>query len=699
MLRDGLSSEAFVKRFLLAMLILALSGGVTADEGMWTFDNVPKAEIAKRYGVQVTDQWLAHLQKSVVRLESGCTASFVSSDGLVLTNHHCAAECLADNSNAQRDLIANGYIAAALPDELRCQGARASVLMGTENITDRVTRAIGDVEPAAATLARNKVLTTLEANCEQASKQGGTPLSCESVTLYQGGQYWLYKYKRYDDVRLAFAPEQAIGAFGGDPDNFQFPRWCLDVSLLRVYENGKPAPTPDHLSFEWAGAKEGEAVFVAGHPGTTQRLLTVAQLKTQRDAVLPFWLMRFSELRGRMIQYSKTSPEAARTAKDYLDGVENGIKVRRVELASLLDDRMMELHAAEERKLREAVNADSAAKTIAGNAWDDIARAEQRYREILIPYTWLEGGAAFNSELFGYARQLVRAADERAKPNVERLRQYTDAGLARLKPALEAATPVYPAFEEVRLSFSLERMREYLGPDHPIVKAVLGVKSPDERAHELVTGSSLADPKVRMKLFEGGTAALLGSTDKMIALAREVDAESRRLRKIYEEVQGIEAVAQQKIAEARFKMYGTQVYPDATFTLRLSYGAVAGWVEAGTPVDPFTRLDRLYSRATGAPPFALPKSWLDAKQRLEVSTRANFTTTNDIVGGNSGSPMVNAGGRIVGLAFDGNIHAIAGSFWSDPQVNRTIGVHPEFIRTALVQVYRVTRLAKELGIQ
>ena len=688
-----------MKRFVLAILIFALSAGVTADEGMWTFDNIPKAEIAKRYGVQLTDQWLSHVQKSVVRLETGCTASFVSVEGLVLTNHHCVAECLANNSSAERDLIANGYVAARLEDELRCQGAQASVLMSTENVTDRVVKAIGDVEPAEATAVRNKVLTTLEANCEQASKQAGTPLACESVTLYQGGQYWLYKYKRYEDVRLTFAPEQAIGAFGGDPDNFQFPRWCLDMSLLRVYENGKPASTPDHLSFEWGGAKDGEPVFVAGHPGTTQRLLTVAQLKTQRDVFLPFWLLRFSELRGRIIQYSKTSAEAERTAQDYLGSVENAIKVRRMQLASLLDDRMMEQHAAAERKLRDAVNADATARTAAGSAWDDIARAEQRYREILIPYTWLEGGAAFNSELFGYARQLVRAADERAKPNAERLREYTDAGLARLKPAIEAATPVYPAFEEVRLSFSLERMREYLGPDHPIVKAVLGAKSPDERARELVTGSSLADPKERLKLFEGGAAAVRASTDTMIVLAREVDAESRRLRKIYEEVQGIEAVAQQKIAEARFKIYGTQVYPDATFTLRLSYGAVAGWTEAGTMVDPFTRLDRLYARATGAPPFALPKSWLDAKPRLDMNTRANFITTNDIVGGNSGSPMVNAAGRIVGLAFDGNIHSIAGSYWFDPQTNRTIGVHPEFMRTALAQVYRVTRLTKELGIQ
>jgi hypothetical protein len=546
--------------------------------------------------------------------------------------------------------------------------------------------------------ARNKMLTTLESECEEASKKAGAPLSCEAVTLYQGGQYWLYKYKRYSDVRLAFAPEHAVAAFGGDPDNFQFPRWCLDMSLLRVYENGKPASTPSHLQFAWSGAKEGEATFVAGHPGTTQRLMTVEQLKTQRNLLLPFWLLRFSELRGRMIQYGKTSPEAARTAKDYLDTIENAHKVRRMQLFSLLDDRMMERQLEQEESLRRRTNADPALKGSAG-AWADIARAEQRYRDIFIPYTWLEGGAGFNSELFVYARQIVRAADERAKPNAERLREYTDAGLARLRTALEAKAPVYPAFEEVRLSFSLERMREYLGPDHPVIKSVLGAKSPDERAKELVSGSMLADPAVRLQLFDGGAAAVKASKDPMIALAREIDAESRRLRKIYEEeVEAPQRVAQQRIADARFKVLGTQIYPDATFTLRLSYGAVAGWTEAGAKVEPFTRLDRLYARATGAPPFALPKSWLDARSRLDMTTRANFVTTNDIVGGNSGSPMINADRRIVGLVFDGNIHSIAGSYWFDPEMNRTVAVHPEYIRAALSRVYEAGRLAKELGI-
>jgi len=689
-----------MKRCMLACVVVVLSVGVAADEGMWTFDNVPRAEIAKKYGVQLTDAWLQNVQRSIVRLETGCTASFVSPDGLILTNHHCIATCLSDNSTAERDLVAGGFIAANAGDEIRCQGAQASVLMSTENVTPQVTKAIAGLAPDAVAGARNKILTTLESQCEAEAKKSGAPLACEAVTLYQGGQYWLYKYKRYDDVRLAFAPEHAIGAFGGDPDNFQFPRWCLDMSLLRAYENGKPASTPTHLTVRWDGANEKEPVFVAGHPGTTQRLLTVAQLKRERDVVLPFWLIRYSELRGRMIQYSKASDEAARTAQDYLGSIENAIKVRRMQLAALLDDRLMAQQEAAERKLREAVAADPALGAAAGTAWDDIARAEQRYRDIHVPWVWLEGAAGFNTDLFSYARALVRAADERAKPNADRLREYTDGALPRLRASLEAQSPVYPDFEQMRLAFSLERMREYQGPDAPIVKAVLGTKSPDERARELVTGSTLADPKVRIKLYEGGLDAIRASTDPMIALAREVDAESRRLRRIYEEeVQGPVGIAQQKIADVRFKVFGTRLYPDATFTLRLTYGAVEGWTEAGTPVEPFTRLDRLYARATGVAPFQLPQRWIDARPRIDLNARANFVATTDIIGGNSGSPMVDAEGRVVGLVFDGNIHSIAGSFWFDPQMNRTVAVHPHFMRTALSVVYPAARLAKELRVQ
>ena len=684
-----------------AVCVAAAAARVTGapDEGMWTFDNVPREAIAKKYGVQLTDDWLARYQKAVVRLETGCTATFVSANGLVLTNHHCVQSCLAENSSAKRDLVAGGFQGTAAEPELRCQGEQASVLVETQNVTAEVTKALTGVAEAEAARTRNQALTTLEGQCEAAAKQAGTPLKCEAVSLYQGGQQWLYKYKRYDDVRLAFAPESSVAAFGGDPDNFQFPRWCLDMSLLRVYENGKPVSPPSHLTFNWSGAKEGEPVFVAGHPGTTDRLLTAAQLRTQRDVYLPFWLLRFSELRGRLIQFSKTSPEAARSAKDYLDTIENSHKVRRMELSTLLRDPVIEQRMGEERKLRDAIEANAELKARAGTSFDDIARAEARYREILIPYTFLEGGAGFNSDLFGFARALVRAADERAKPNADRLREFTDGALPALKQQLAADSPVYPAVEQVRLSFALERMREYLGPDHSIIKQALGTASPDQRAKQLISGSTLGDAKVRLSLFEGSQTAIKASKDPMIALAREIDGEARRLRQIYEkEVQGTIDRAQQAIADARFKVYGTSIYPDATFTLRLSYGAVQGWEEDGRRVEPFTRIARMFERTTGVAPFALPKRWIDAKPTLDPNTFVNFSTTHDIVGGNSGSSMVNAKGEIVGLIFDGNIHSISGSYWYDVEKNRAVAVHPAYIRMALERVYQAKGIASELGI-
>jgi V8-like Glu-specific endopeptidase len=687
-------------RWTIVLAVAVLSAVVVADEGMWTIDSFPRQAVMQKYNVQITDGWLQRLQRSIVRLESGCTGSFVSPDGLVLTNHHCAQTCIAENSTATRDLLAGGYLAPDRAEERRCQTEAVSVLMETENVTDQVTRALAGVAAADAARTRNALLTKLETGCEAAAKASGTALKCESVTLYQGGQHWLYKYKRYDDVRLAFAPEQAVAAFGGDPDNFQFPRWCLDMSLLRVYEHGKPAATPAHLPVNWAGAREKEPVFVAGHPGTTQRLMTIAQLKTERDLVLPFWLLRFSELRGRLIQFSKASPEAARQAKDFLDAIENSIKVRRMQQFSLLDDRMMEQRAAEEQKLRAAVAADAGLKGQAGPAWDDIARAQQTLRDIYIPYVWIEGGAGFNSDLFFIARSLVRAAAERGKANADRLREFTDARLPALQQSLAAETPIYPGVEQARLSFALERMREWLGPDHATVKAALGTASPDQRATALVSGSTLADPKVRVALFEGGQKAIDASKDPMIQLARAIDDEARALRKRYEtEVEGPVQRAQQAIAEARFKVYGESLYPDATFTLRISYGAVDGWTEAGQRVDPFTRLARMYERTTGVAPFALPKRWLDARPKLDLTARANFVTTNDIVGGNSGSPVVNAAGEIVGLIFDGNIHSISGSYWFDAAKNRAVAVHPDFIRVALQQIYPAKALAIELGMK
>jgi hypothetical protein len=683
-----------MKRLLVLAAAATLPCLALADEGMWTFDNPPAASIESRYGVELTRDWLDRVRGATLRLESGCTASFVSPTGLILTNHHCAEDCIAENSSAENDRLGKGFLAGTPGEELRCQGEAASVLVRTEDVTAQVLEATEGLEAAKAVEARRAELTRLEQACEEASaadrKTG--PLKCEAVTLYQGGQYWLHVYKRYDDVRLVFAPEKDIAAFGGDVDNFQFPRWSLDMTMLRAYEDGKPAQTPNRLRFEWQGAAKGEPVFVSGHPGTTQRLMTRAELDAQRDVMLPFWLLRFSELRGRMIQFGKGSEESERRATAYLNNIENSLKVRRKQQDALNEDALFERKAAEEKALAAAL-----AGTPDADAYARIETAQQVYRDIHVRHTFLEGGGGFNSELFSYARTLVRAAAERAKPNAERLRPYTDARLPAIERALRAETPYYADLDQVRLSFSLERMREWLGPDDPLLRQVFGRESPDSLAAKLIGGSKLADPAVRMALYAGGQAAIDASDDPMIRLALAVDPDSAALRKRMEdEVEGPTRQAQEAIAAARFRTLGTTVYPDATFTLRLSYGAVEGWIEQGNPVEPFTTLERAFERATGRPPFRMPESWLDKAHALPMDTPFNFVSTLDTTGGNSGSPIVNARGDVVGLVFDGNIHSIAGGFGYDASKNRTIGVDVRIMRLALEQVYGAGSLLAEM---
>jgi len=687
----------------LLMLLLAALTTVPAlgDEGMWTFHDFPAGMVKQKYHADIDAAWLERVRTATVRL-SNCTASFVSPDGLILTNHHCSVSCLDDHSTQEHNLLKDGFLARTRDSELRCGTQIADVLLATQNVTDKVEAAVHGVNEQTANEKRKKVLTQLEQACEQASAQSRTgPLKCESVTLYEGGQYWLYQYKRYDDVRLVFAPESDVAAFGGDPDNFQFPRWCVDMSVLRAYDkSGKPASTPTHLQINPLGPDAGELVFVSGHPGTTQRLLTVAQLKTLRDVDLPQWLLRASELRGRYIEFGKTSAEALRLVQFPLEGLENSIKVRRKQLDALHDDRLFERKLQEETALRAKVSADSRLAGGFGDPWTTIAKAQEVERTISLPYTFQEAGAGFNSRLFNYARILVRGAAEREKPNTERLREYRDTALARLEQQLKAPTPVHPELEKLTLSFSLERMREWLGPDDPLVRQLLGKESPDTLAANRVGASKLADPAVRLQLWNGGAAAVAASNDPMIELARSVDASARAIRKRYEdEVEAPVHAASEKIAQARFRVYGTSVAPDATFTLRLNFGTVQGWVENGAQVEPFTHLRRLYERGTGQEPFKVPDDWLAHRDSLDMDTKFNLSTNSDIVGGNSGSPLIDTEGRLVGLMFDGNIHSIAGGFWFDPEQNRAVAVHPAIILTALRDVYGATELLKELEVQ
>jgi hypothetical protein len=682
-----------MRGFLLALTCLAALP-VFADEGMWTFDHFPSNAVKQHYGADITSAWLDHVRLSTVRL-TNCTASFVSPTGLILTNHHCVESCLAELSSKDKSLIDLGFVAANRSAEQRCPAQLADVLVGADDVTDAVAKAVAGLGDAAANDARKRTLTTLEQSCEQSSLKAKTgKLRCQAVTLYQGGQYFLYKYKRYDDLRLVFAPEADIAAFGGDPDNFQFPRWSLDFSMLRAYENGKPAATPNFLQINFGGPTPGELVFVAGHPGSTARLQTRAQLEFDRDIPLPITLIRASELRGRFIQFGTTNPADGRIVEAPLNSLQNAIKVRRKELDALNDAALLAGKTESEDKLRAIAHLGGT------DPWHQIESATIRERALYLRYTFLESGAGFNSALFRDARLLVRGAEERPKRNADRLREFTDASLPAMQRELYAQVPVYPELELLTLSYSLDRMREWLGPDDPVVRRLLSRESPDALAARLIAETKLDDSEVRKRLWQGGKAAVDASLDPMIELARSVDADARAVRRQYDdEVEAPTAAAAERIAAARFTAYGTNVYPDATFTLRLNYGTVQGWMENGAPVEPFTYLGRAFERATGASPFKIPESWMKVKDRLDMRTPFCISTNNDIVGGNSGSPLIDAEGRIVGLMFDGNIHSIAGHYGFNPANNRAIAVHPAIIREALDKVYGAASLLAELSAQ
>jgi hypothetical protein len=680
-------------RGLLLLAACAASLPAMANEGMWTFDNFPASAVRQSFGADITPAWLDHVRLSTLRL-TNCTASFVSREGLILTNHHCIESCLAELSSKEKSLLELGFRASARTEEQRCPAQHADVLIGTENISDTVLKADSGLSDAAANTARKKLLTSLEQACEQASaKTKSGKLECQSVRLYQGGQYFLYKYKRYSDLRLVFAPEADIASFGGDPDNFQFPRWSLDFSILRAYENNKPAQTPNFLQIDFAGPNAKQLVFVAGDPGTTARLQTRSQLEFDRDVTLPISLLRASELRGRYIQFGKNNVGDERITLAPLNILQNGIKVRRKELDALNDDALLDGKSRAEQALR-------ATAGISGpDPWAEIAAASSRERVLYLPYSFIENAAGFSSALFRNARVLLRAADERLKPNKDRLREFTDAELPRMQRDLYAQVPVYPEFEQMTLSFSLERMREWLGPDHPVVRNLMSKESPDALATRLIAETQLNDASFRKRLWQGGKTAVDASHDPMIALARFIDPDARALRRQFEdEVEAPIATAAEKIAAARFKAYGTNTYPDATFSPRLNYGTVEGWVENGASVPPFTYLERAFERATGAAPFKIPDSWMRVKAQLDMNTPFCISTSNDIVGGNSGSPLIDVDGKIVGLMFDGNIHSIAGRYWFNPENNRAIAVHPAIIREALDKVYGARELLTELQL-
>jgi hypothetical protein len=679
-------------RVLGLVLAIAVSSAARCDEGMWPFDHFPAEAVSKSYGVEITPGWLDHVRLSTVRL-TNCTASFVSPDGLMITNHHCLESCLGELSSRDNSLMERGFVAAQRSAERRCATQLGDVLVSTEDITAAIAKASVGLSDRAANAARKKALTEIEQACEQASARGRSGrLKCQSVSLYDGGQYFLYKYKRYDDVRLVFAPETDIAAFGGDPDNFQFPRWSLDVAMLRAYENGKPAATPNYLRIDFSGPKANQLVFVSGHPGSTSRLETRAQLEFDRDVSLPLTLLRNAELRGGYIQFSRGNPADMQLIEAPLSNLENSIKVRRKLLDALHEDDLLARKKADEEALRPLVKATGL------DPWTQIESGVARERSLYLPYTFIEGSAGFNSILFRYARLLLRGADERVKPNDARLREYTDSALPHIEQQLYARVPIYAEVETLTLSFSLQRMQEWLGPDQPLVHRLLARDSPESLATRVVAETRLGDAGERKRLWEGGRAAVDASRDPMIELVRSIDGDARALRKQFDdEVEAPITAASAVIANERFKAFGTGVYPDATFTLRLNYGTVTGWTRDGAAVEPFTYLGRVFERANGVAPFKIPDSWMKVKDRLDMRIPFCISTNNDIVGGNSGSALIDAAGRMVGLVFDGNIDSIAGTYWFDASKNRAVALHPAIIREALEQVYDAKALLAELG--
>lgn len=677
----------------LAGVLAAGAGAAMADEGMWTLDHLPLKQIQARYGFTPSQQWIDLVQHAAVRLAEGCSGSFVSADGLVMTNHHCANGCLSQLSAKGANYMQDGY--AAKEEEPRCPEVELNQLESITDVTDRVNAATKGKDGAERIKAERAINSALEKECV-----GGDADTwrCDVVTLYHGGRYALYKYRRYQDVRLVFAPEQSIAFFGGDPDNFNFPRYDLDVTFFRAYVDGKPAKTPQYLKFDVDGPKAGELTFVVGNPGSTQRQTPWTSLAYMRDRVLTPFFGYLSEARGQLWQYSRMGTQQAKEAQDALFGVDNSLKVFKGWLETLSDEDFVTKKQHEDAALRAWIAAVPARRAKYGDPWAMLEQAQQRGAQLRDRYAMIEGGRGFGSELFDDARTLVRAAAERAKPDAERLPAYRDANLPALRQTLASTAPVYPQYEETRLAWTLEKMRQSLGADDPFVHEVLGSKSPDQLAHQLVDGSKLADPAVRMKLWEGGAKAVDASTDPMIELARRIDPEARRLRKAYEDdVEAPSKKASEAIARARFERDGTSSYPDATFTLRLSYGKVEGWNEKGTPVKPFTQFAGLYGRATGADPFKLPASWLAAKSSLDLDTPMNFVTDNDIIGGNSGSPVIDKEGHAVGLIFDGNIHSLGGDFTFDDSVNRAVAVDTAAIVEAVRKVYHLPKLADELA--
>jgi len=679
---------------LAALIVLMAPGLIRArDEGMWTFDNLPLKLLKEKYGFTPTQQWLDHVRLSSVRFNDGGSGSFVSANGLVLTNHHVASGQLQKVSSAKKDYLKDGFYAATRAAEMKCADLELNVLVSMENVTERIR---GAAKPG---MNDQQALDARDAESAKIEKENldKTGLRSDIVTLYAGGEYWVYRYKKYTDVRLVFAPEQQTAFFGGDPDNFTYPRYDLDMALVRVYENNRPIQSTHFLKWSAKGVAADELVFVSGHPGSTDRLRTVAQLEFLRDILYPISLQTLERRLTALRAYAAKGAEQERQTKDFVFGLENSLKALTGEAAGLADAAIFEKKRREEQEFRGIIDKNNEWKAAYGSAWDDIARANQRARVI---YPQSRFRLLRGSNLAGLASTIVRYAQEIAKPDAERLPGFHDSQLESLKLNLLSPAPQYPDRDIPVLADALRQSQEALGNDDPFIKAALKGKTPEEVARTVLSGTKLADPAFRKSLVTGGAAAVSASTDPLIVLARDVEPIIRETEKAFEaEVESIEASAGEKLGRARFAAYGKSAYPDATFTLRLTFGTVRGYPMNGTVAPPVTTFYGLFDRSSsfgGKPPFNLAAKVAAARPRVTLSTPLNFVADCDIIGGNSGSPVINRQGELVGLIFDGNIESLIGNVVYDGARNRAVAVHSAGMMEALRKIYGATALANEL---
>lgn len=689
------SGEKLMRGTFLVLFSLLAAAPTVADEGMWPYNRIPADQVEQAHGVELDGELLHRLQRASVRFNNGGSGSFVSPSGLAMTNHHVAADCIEKVSSEDNDYIGQGFYAAKPGDELSCPDLELNVLLEIESVTDRVNAGVNpEMDEAAVLDAQKASIAGIEKACKEATGE-----RCDVVKLYQGGIFDLYKYKRYTDVRLIFAPESQTAYYGGDPDNFNFPRWCLDVAFLRVYEDGKPIESPAFLPWSEAGASQGETVFVSGHPGTTNRLLTYDQLLVMRDIKIPS-IMRFLEkLIGAVGEYGKQGGDAERQARDELFSLNNAWKAYTGRGSSLADEELLAQKKAEENKLRKEVDSVPDLSKKYSDAWKEIAKAQEINREVYEPYR-LVGGRGVYSRYVTIATTLYRMSTELRKPNGERLEEFQDAGLQSLERRLYSPAPIYPELEIVKLGASLGLLRDELGADDALVKRLLAGKEPDGRAKELVEGTKLADVEFRKQLGADKAAKAAESDDPMMQLAAALDGTYRKLRKRYEdEVEAAETANGGKIAQARFAVEGEDVYPDATFTLRLAVGTVKSYYEDGKRVHPFTNFKGLYDRAAAkenAEPYHLTKRMQDAQEKVDLTVPYNLASTNDITGGNSGSPLVNADAHVVGIIFDGNIQSLGNDYLYSETQARAVSVDSRAILHALERIYSAKRVADEL---